>query len=398
MADLLAACPGLQVLVSSRTVLHLHGEQELPLEPLPVPAPGATGADQMAAAPAVELFVSRAAQVRPGFALTDDNAADVGRVVRRLEGIPLALELAAARLRLLPLRGLLPGRGSVLDLTSPDVDTPRRQQTLRATIAWSYELLGPGDQGLMRCLSVFASGWTLSAAEAVGSAGIRRGVRRVAADGAQPGQRRLRRARRATVPDAAVGARLRARAAGGGRRLRRRDGPAGVVRRAPRRGGRRRTRHRGLPRLAGASTPSSRPCAAILAWAVETDDAALAVRVTAPLTRYWWSRGMLVEMLRLAEQVAGLPSADRLDPGEAAVLLWCRGTIRVATGDSDEARALLGQAVDDARRRDDDGSAGPGAVRGRAHDARGRARTPRAGCWWSPPPSSSAPATTGDWR
>ncbi len=162
---LLDRCSALQVLVTSRHVLHLRGEHEFTLAPLDVPPPAAT--DIMKAS-AVKLFVDRAAAARPGFALTAGNERPVAELCRRLDGLPLALELAAARLRLLDPGELLDRIGTRLDLlTSGAADLPERQRALRATLDWSYNLLTPAEQTLFARLSVFAGGATLVAAEAV---------------------------------------------------------------------------------------------------------------------------------------------------------------------------------------------------------------------------------------
>ncbi len=125
--------------------------------------------------PAVELFVERAAAVAPGFSLTDDNAAAVAEICVRLDGLPLALELAAARTRVLPPAALAKRLGAALEvLTSGPKDLPVGQQTPRATIDWSYELLDDIEQRFLRGLSVFAGGWTLSAAAAVCAGGSSR--------------------------------------------------------------------------------------------------------------------------------------------------------------------------------------------------------------------------------
>jgi hypothetical protein len=139
---LLAACPDLTVLVTSRIVLRLRGEHEVALAPLPTPSAGPQAdAETIGRSAAVQLLVARARQVRPDFAVTSENAAAVAELCRRLDGIPLALELAAAQLRLLTpatlLRRLGTGLDRSLDLAASAVDTPDRQRTLRATIEWS---------------------------------------------------------------------------------------------------------------------------------------------------------------------------------------------------------------------------------------------------------------------
>ena len=162
---LLDRCAALQVLVTSRHILRLRGEHEFTLAPLEVPAPAATGIKK---ASAVRLFVDRAAAARPGFTLTAENERPVAELCRRLDGLPLALELAAARVRLLEPDELLDRIGTRLDLlASGAADLPERQRALRATLDWSYNLLTPTEQTLFARLSVFAGGATLAAAEAV---------------------------------------------------------------------------------------------------------------------------------------------------------------------------------------------------------------------------------------
>jgi predicted ATPase/class 3 adenylate cyclase len=175
VADLLTRCPRLKVLVTSREPLRIRGEQEQPVPPLALPQSTRSGGRRAALSaaeasrfPAVTLFVERARAVRPDFVLTDESAAAVVDICRRLDGLPLAIELAAARTRLLAPQELLARLSSRLKLlTSGPRDLPARQQTLRGAIAWSYDLLPPGEQMLFRHLSVFAGGWTLDAAESV---------------------------------------------------------------------------------------------------------------------------------------------------------------------------------------------------------------------------------------
>ena len=168
VAVLLVQCPQLTVLVTSRAPLHLREEQIYPVLPLAVPASSAASLDALGRSPAVALFVERAGRMVPGFALTAENAAAVAAICQRLDGLPLALELAAARLRILTVEGLLDRLARRLPLlTSGARDLPERQRTLRDTIAWSYDLLAPEDQALFRRLAVFVGGCTIEAAEAV---------------------------------------------------------------------------------------------------------------------------------------------------------------------------------------------------------------------------------------
>jgi predicted ATPase len=179
VAELLRGCPRLGVLATSRAALRISGEQEFPVSPLPVPDPTRLPAvAALADYAAVALFVDRAARVRPDFALTADNAAAVAAVCARLDGLPLALELAAARVRTLPPRVLLERLSAAADspslrlLAGGPRDAPARQRTLHDTIAWSHDLLGLEDRTLFRRLAVFVGGSSLEAAEAVCAAPV----------------------------------------------------------------------------------------------------------------------------------------------------------------------------------------------------------------------------------
>jgi predicted ATPase len=169
VADLLRAAPGLAVLITSRTVLRLYEEHEFPVPPLAVPdARYLPPLEQMRHVAAIALFIWRAQQVKPDFQLTIENARAVVQVCDRLDGLPLALELAAARVKLLTPQVLLARLEHPLQLlTGGARDLPARQQTIRATISWSYDLLDPHDRTLFRRLAVFAGGWTIEAANAV---------------------------------------------------------------------------------------------------------------------------------------------------------------------------------------------------------------------------------------
>jgi predicted ATPase/class 3 adenylate cyclase len=167
---LLEAAPAVRVLATSRAPLRVRAEQEWPVAPLPTPEPGAEMGDQaaLAANPAVALFVDRAQVAQPGWRLNGETAADVAEIARRLEGLPLALELAAAWVRTLPAAEILARLGGALDLLEERRgERPDRQQTLRAAIGWSHDLLAAEDRAAFRRLGPFSGGFTLDAAEAV---------------------------------------------------------------------------------------------------------------------------------------------------------------------------------------------------------------------------------------
>ena len=169
VTDLLAHCPSIQVVVTSRSPLHISGEFEFPVPTLELPVDETRPRlDAALASEAVRLFVDRATAVQHHFQLTEENAATVAAICRRLDGLPLAIELAASRVRLLPPSVLLSRLDSRLSLlTGGERDRPERQQTLRGTIAWSHDLLDPAEQVLFRRLAVFVGGWNFEAAEAV---------------------------------------------------------------------------------------------------------------------------------------------------------------------------------------------------------------------------------------
>jgi predicted ATPase/DNA-binding CsgD family transcriptional regulator len=170
VADLLASCARLKILVTSRVRLRLSAEHEFPIPPLALaPAAEQTSANEHGESAAVRLFVARAQAVRPDFTLTDENVKVVSEICRRLDGLPLAIELAAARVKMLPPAALLSRLERRLPLlTGGGRDLPERQQTMRDAIAWSYDLLSPPERRLFRRLGVFVGGFTVEAAEAVG--------------------------------------------------------------------------------------------------------------------------------------------------------------------------------------------------------------------------------------
>jgi predicted ATPase len=166
---LLAASPGLSVLATSREPLHVRGEREFPVLPLSLPAAAPMQAlAEIASIPAITLFVERAEASQPDFTMTTENVAAVAAICRRLDGLPLAIELAAARVKVLPPQALLVRLEHRLPLlTGGGRDLPARQRTMRDAIAWSYDLLTSEQKRLFRRLAVFAGGFTLGGAEAV---------------------------------------------------------------------------------------------------------------------------------------------------------------------------------------------------------------------------------------
>jgi predicted ATPase/serine/threonine protein kinase len=172
VAQFLAFSPRLKVMVTSRVALNLHGEYEYPVPPLALPdLRHLLTVETLSQNAAVQLFIQRALAAKPNFALTEENARAVVEICTRLDGLPLAIELAARRIKLLSPQAMLPRLESRLKLlTGGARDVPERQQTMRGAIAWSYDLLNEEEKKLLRRLSVFVGGFTLEAVEAIGDA------------------------------------------------------------------------------------------------------------------------------------------------------------------------------------------------------------------------------------
>jgi predicted ATPase/DNA-binding CsgD family transcriptional regulator len=342
LGALLGICPEFKVLVTSRIALGVRGEHRLPVPPLALPDPDAP-ADPMALAdvPAVALFVARAAAVDPDFTLTAENAPTVAALCRRLDGLPLALELAGARADLLPPAALLARLGGGRAGPPPDLgvlaggpaDLPERQRTLWRTLDWSYDLLAPGERARFARFAVFAGGATLAAIAAVGEddgpgpadplAGVAALARasllvRGAGAGDEPrfGMLEMVRAyaaaRLATSGEADAARRAHAafflalaeRAAPALR------GPGGAA---------------WLARL----DPEHDNLRAALDWAIAAGEGAVAAGLGAALWRYWWLRGFLGEGRRHLEAILGggaVPDELRGDLlAGAGVLAWNQG-------------------------------------------------------------------------
>jgi non-specific serine/threonine protein kinase len=175
--ELLSSCPGLKVLVTSREALHVPGEQQFPVSPLDLPDPARLpNLQALPHYPAIALFLERAQAVDPAFRLSEENALDITTICTRLDGLPLAIELAAARVRLLSTAEMSARLDRQLSLLTGSARAkhyiqfqhlPARQKTMRAAIDWSYHLLEAGEQQMLCRLGVFVAGWTLEAAEAV---------------------------------------------------------------------------------------------------------------------------------------------------------------------------------------------------------------------------------------
>jgi predicted ATPase len=350
----LAACPEVTALVTSRRPLRLRDEREVPLEPLGAPAAGMADPEVVGQSPAVQLFVARAVAVRPGFTLTPANAAAVAELCRRLDGIPLAIELAAAQLRILTpealLRRLGPGLERALDLGAGPVDLPGRQRTLRATLEWSYGLLSEDQRVLLARLSVFSGAWTLAASEAVGivdadldavdtlAALVAQSLVRVDDSGPDEPRFRMLQTVRAYAAE-----RLTDRGetdATAGRLARYLIGVVDAV--GGDLGG---TAHRAAAERLDRERDEIRSA---IDWAIEVDDAETVGRLLTPLLTYWWSRGLLPTTYDLAEQAAALPSAAHLTPYATALLLCAQGSAMVVVGRTAQAEPLLARSLETA--------------------------------------------------
>ena len=243
--DLLTACPGLKCLVTSRVRLRLSAEHEYAVPPLGLADHGERlPMDDVAKSDAVRLFVERAQAVKQDFALTDQNAPAIAEICRRLDGLPLAIELAAARIKVLPPGALLARLDQRLPLlTGGGRDLPARQQTMRDAIAWSHDLLSPDEQRLFRRLAVLSGGCTLEAAEVVTNLdGALNVFDALASLSTRACCARTQCGRGAALSDAGDGVRVRSGAAGSERRgIGHPDSPCQVL---PRSGRARRRRSR----------------------------------------------------------------------------------------------------------------------------------------------------------
>jgi len=326
VADLLREAPRLQVLVSSRIILRLSGEQEYPVPPLELPdgTRGRLELEALSLNPAVELFVDRARAVRPDFALGAANAQAVASIVARLDGLPLAIELAAARSRLLTPDAMLKRLTRRLDLLQGAMrDLPERQQTLRGAIAWSHDLLSPPERRLFARFSVFVGGAALAEAEEV--CGPPEELGRDVLDGMEAlvehslvrpveskGEPRF--AMLATIGEFAA---EQLAASGERDEIRRRHAATFLA-----------LAERAAPEL----TASDRRAwldrleeeldnlRAVRTWAVETGDAETGLRLVAAVWRFWQSHGHLAEGRDTADVLLALTAPPALDDIRLAAL------------------------------------------------------------------------------
>jgi predicted ATPase/class 3 adenylate cyclase len=348
VSDLLASAPKLSIVVTSRAPLRAYGEREYPLEPLPLPAVGETSAEALAHSDAVTLFVERARAVVPSFALSAEQAAAVAEIVRRLDGLPLAIELAAARTKLLPPKALLTRLAGRLDALQGGLrGVPARHQTLRAAIDWSYDLLDIESQRSFARFGVFAGGAEPEEAELV-CASVDDIVERLAT---LMDESLLKRMERNGEPRFVMLETIREFAL---ERLRESDEEDAVL-----------GRHaraflalveRAEPYLTG---PEPKPwldrldaehenLAAALNHAAEVGDTTTSLRFVAALWRYWQMRGHLSEGREHTTRALALPGAEDR-PGELARALEAAGGVCYWQGDFEAARGFYERALGEQR-------------------------------------------------
>lgn len=349
LVDLLARCPDLKLLVTSRESLRVAGEQEFPVAPLKLPDPGGdASAARLGTYDAVALFLHRARAVDPTFVLSDDNAVIVADICTRLDGLPLAIELAAARIKVLSPAELLAQMTNRLTVLSRDSrDVPARLRTMRNAIAWSYDLLTTTEQAVFRRLSVFASGWRLEAAEAIIGDQRATNVELLDTMNALADKSLVR-----SVAEADGSTRyvmLETIREFGLERLAA-SGEEDVVRRqladwclamaeqshrdmwGPQQG-------QWIARL-GAEHDNVR---AVLVWALQHSEAEIAQRLIGALVRVWWFRGHLTEGRNWAER--SLRVSAPTTPTARALALGAAGRFASSQGDHGRAVEALSESV-----------------------------------------------------
>jgi len=355
LVELLKAGPRLRLLVTSRAVLHVSGEAEYQVPPLELPDyRQLPPLEVLSQYEAVILFIQRAQAVRPGFTVTNENAPAVAEICARLDGLPLALELAAARVRLLTPQAILARLESRLTLlTGGARDLPARQQSLRDAIGWSYDLLDEPERALFRTLSVFVGGWNLEAAEvvcnpegrlrvetldALGSLADKSLIRQTETEGGEPRFRMLEVIREYALE-----------------RLAQED-EAEEIRR----------RHAGFfldlaetvePKLTGPGQArwldtvelEHENLRAALDWLSESGNAVMALRLGSSLWRFWQMRGFLHEARQRLTNLLALPGASE-DPAVRAKALEALGGVTYWMADYEIARGFYEESLEIHRR------------------------------------------------
>ena len=355
LAGLLRAAPGLVALVTSRAVLRLDGEHEFPVPALSLPEPGAQpNVATLQQYGSVCLFVERAGAAAPGFELSDDNAAAVAEICRRLDGLPLAIELAAAKVRLLPPQALLTRLSDRMSLlTGGPRDLPERQQTLRNTLDWSFGLLSPGEQELLARLGVFADSFGLPAVEAVSGDS----EDPTAAGPAQAGQVLP------TLESLVDNSLVRTETRRGQARFRLLETIREYALERLRDGGNWAGAHdRHAAYFLALAQPAGDELqdpgqlawlnrldsehdnlAAAMSWCLEQDQLEPALHVMWVTWRFWWMHGHFAELARFGEAI--LAKSQRLPSHQRALALSATGLMLVVDGDKGRAQQLLEQSL-----------------------------------------------------
>ena len=352
VAELLAAAPDLVVLVTSRTMLRLSGEHEIVVAPLPTPPARSVRPGDLRRYASVRLFAERAHAVAPGFELTRANATAVAEICRRLDGLPLAIELAAAWVRLLPPQALLARLDNRLNLLNGGaLDLPERQRTLRSTLDWSYDLLSPTEQALFGRLGVFAGTFDLEAMEAVGGGSYRSGS-------ADPGQEGEILDTFGSLVHASL---VRAQDRGDQRRFSLLDTIREYACERLRENGEWNDAHdrHAAHFLALAESAAAGPdgpgqvawmdrletehanLGAAMSWFLDRGQPGPAHRLGVLTWRFWWFRGHAEEFARYAQQIIAM--AGQMPPDEGGYAHVGLGFMLIASGDHARARALLEQ-------------------------------------------------------
>ncbi|HUG94736.1 MAG TPA: adenylate/guanylate cyclase domain-containing protein [Pleomorphomonadaceae bacterium] len=358
VGELLARAPRLSVLATSRSPLRVYGERESPVPPLGLPDPRhLPELEQFTQFESVALFIERAVAVRPDFRVSSANAPAVAEVCVRLDGLPLAIELAAARVRVLTPQAILDRLSDRLGLLSGGArDLPARQQTLRGAIAWSHDLLEDDDKRVFACLSVFAGGSALEQIEEVCFEAVNRHgaldvvsslvdkslLREESASGAEPRFRMLETIRQFGAEQLA---------ASGDAEIYRQRHAASVLAFV----------ERGAEEVMGdeGGTWLDRyeldrdNIRAAFGWAIESGATEIALRLLAACWRYWQMRGYLAEARGYADRALALPDATE-HPKAREAALEAAGGIAYWQGDHAAARVWYEETLDMARARHDD--------------------------------------------
>jgi predicted ATPase/class 3 adenylate cyclase len=378
LPELLRASPGLTIIATSRAPMRVAGEQEFPVPPLPVPEAGAA-VDDALENDAIRLFLDRAERVRPGYRLVPEDVDAVAEICRRLDGLPLGIEIAASRMALLPARDIADRLGRRLDLPGAGSrDAPERQRTLQGAIGWSYDLLREPEQRLLERLSVFGGGFSVEHAEAVCDPGGELGIDVL--DGlsglvehslVQPFAGASAGARFSLLATVRMFAAERLDGRGETDSVRRRHAQTYLA-----------LAEKLAPTVLGRDQAHLLDMLALehdnfraaFEWAIDRGEAQIAMRLASALWRYWQGRGHLEEGWATVSRVLGLPGADAPST-ERLGLLDAAGGVAWWQGDIPRADRMYEQQVDEARALGEPGALGL-ALFNRSHTLAGGQGSP----------------------